>query len=99
MFCICLGVVICLLRWGVQPQLYADNIKCVSRDPDLLLNAARFTTGYVRLVGQEPAPSKCVLLSTSGDVRKRMKEWVLSSLMSGVWEGTWTPRFVDRLRL
>ena len=45
---------------GVQPQLYADNIKCVSRDPGVLLRAARFTTGYVRLVGQEPAPSKCV---------------------------------------
>ena len=44
-----------------QPQLYADNLKCVSRDPGLLLHAARFTTGYVRLVGQEPAPSKCVL--------------------------------------
>ena len=27
---------------GVQPQLYADNLKCVSKDPDLLLNAARF---------------------------------------------------------
>ena len=35
---------------GVQPQLYADNLKCLSRDPDLLLAAARFTTGYVRLV-------------------------------------------------
>ena len=58
--------------------MYADNLKCVSRDPDLLLNAARFTTGYVRLVGQEPAPSKCVLLSTSREVRKDMKEWVLS---------------------
>ena len=32
----------------VQPQLYADNLKCVSRDPGLLLRAARFTTGYVR---------------------------------------------------
>ena len=53
---------------GVQPQLYADNLKCVSRDPDLLLRAARFTTVYVRLVGQEPAPSKCVLLSTSGEI-------------------------------
>ena len=63
---------------GVQPQLYADNLKCVSRDPDLLLNAAKFTTGYVRLVGQEPAPSKCVLLSTSRVVRKDMKDWVLS---------------------
>ena len=34
--------------------------------------------GYVRLVGQEPAPSKCVLLSTSRAVRKDMKDWVLS---------------------
>ena len=63
---------------GVQAQLHADNLKCVSREPDLLLRAARFTTGYVRLVGQEPAPSKCVLLSTSKEVRKDMKEWVLS---------------------
>ena len=63
---------------GVQPQLYADNLKCVSRDPDLLLNAARFTTGYFRLVGQEPAPSKCVLLSTSRDVRRDIKDCVLS---------------------
>ena len=63
---------------GVEPQLYADYLKCVSGDPGLLLNAARFTTGYVRLVGQEPAPSKCVLLSTSREVRKDMKEWVLS---------------------
>ena len=63
---------------GVQPQLYADNLKCTSRDPELLLRAARFTTQYVRLVGQEPAPSKCVLLSTSRDVRKEMRDWVLS---------------------
>ena len=63
---------------GVSPQLYADNLKCVSRDPDLLLHAARFTTGYVRLVGQEPAPSKCVLLSTSKAVRVEMRGWFLS---------------------
>ena len=63
---------------GVQPQLDADNLKCVSSDPNLLLRAALFTTGYVRLVGQEPAPSKCVLLSTSRKVRKDMKDWVLS---------------------
>ena len=63
---------------GVAPQLYADNLKCVSRDPDLLLSAARLTTGYVRLVSQEPAPCKCVLLSTSRDVRKDMGAWVLS---------------------
>ena len=73
---------------GVQPQLYADNLECVSRDPDLILNAARFTTGYVRLVGQEPAPCKCVLLSTSRQVRKDMKEWVLS-----LKEDKWSVRF------
>ena len=63
---------------GVQPQLYADNLKCVSRDPGVLLRAARFTTGYVRLVGQEPAPSKCVFLSTSRVVRREMRNWVVS---------------------
>ena len=63
---------------GVEPQLYSDNLKCTSRDPELLLHAARFTTGYVRLVGQEPAPSKCVLLSTSRAVRDDMRDWVLS---------------------
>ena len=63
---------------GVQPQLYADNLKCVSRDPGVLLSAARFTTGYVRLVGQEPAFSKCVLMSTSRAVRSAMRGWVVS---------------------
>ena len=63
---------------GVQPQLYADNLKCVSRDPEVLLGAARFTTGYVRLVGQEPAPSKCVLMSTSRVVRSNMRGWIVS---------------------
>ena len=47
---------------GFEPQPYVDNLKCVSRDPDMLLNAARFATGYVWLVGQELAPSKCVFL-------------------------------------
>ena len=42
------------------------------------LRAARFTTGYVRLVGQEHAPSKCVLLSTSKAIRAEMRGWVLS---------------------
>ena len=65
--------------------MYADNLKCVSRDPDSLFAAARFTTGHVRLVGQEPPPSECVLLSTS---RHSMKGWVLSQ------EGDqWSVRF------
>ena len=67
-----------LHRKGFQPQLYADNLKCLSRDPGVLKRAARFTAGYVRLVGQEPAPSKCVLLSTSREIRRSMKDWVLS---------------------
>ena len=54
---------------GVEPRLFAGNLKCVSRDPGVLLHAARCTTGYVRLVGQEPASSKCVLMSTSRVVR------------------------------
>ena len=59
---------------GVQPPLFADNLKCLSRDPGVPWRAARFSTGYVRLVGQEPAPSKCVLLSTSREVRRDMRD-------------------------
>ena len=82
-----LGMVVALyLPWcrylgaecGVSSQLYADILKCVSRDPGLLLRAAGFAAGYVRLVGQEPAPSKCVLLSTSKAVLVEMRGWVLS---------------------
>ena len=50
----------------VSLQLHADGLKCVC----LLLRAARFTTGYVKLVGQEPASSKCVLLNTSRAVSR-----------------------------
>ena len=58
---------------GVEPQLYADNLKCVSWDPGVLLRA-----GYVRLIGQEPAPRKCVLISTTGEVRDDMRDWTLA---------------------
>ena len=63
---------------GVQPQLYADNLKCVSGDPGVLLRAARLTVGYVRLVGKETAPRKCVLMSTSRAVRDDMRGWVVT---------------------
>ena len=63
---------------GVETQLYAGNLKCVSRNPAALLRAARFTVGYVRLVGQEPAPRKCVLMSTSRAVRCDMRGWVVA---------------------
>ena len=62
----------------VSPQLNADNLKCVRSKPEQLLRAAQFTSAYVRLVGQEPAPSKCVLMSTSVAVRREMKECVIS---------------------
>ena len=62
----------------VEPQLYADSLKCVSRDPGVLLRAAKFTTGYVRLVGQEPAPRKCVLMSTSRTVRNDVRGWIVT---------------------
>ena len=58
--------------------MFGDNLKCVSRDPGLLLCAARFTTGYVRLVGQEPVLSKCVLMSTSRAFRRDMWGWVVT---------------------
>ena len=48
---------------------HADNLKCVTNDPEVLLSAAQFTAGYVRMVGQEPAPSQCVLMSTSKKIR------------------------------
>ena len=44
-------------QFWVEPQLYADNLKCVSRDPAALLRAATFTAGCGRLFGQEPACS------------------------------------------
>ena len=46
--------------------------------PCVLLRAARFTVGYVRVVGQEPAPSKCVLMNTSRAVRSDMRRWVVT---------------------
>ena len=61
----------------VSPQLHADNLKCVSSRPEQLLRAAQFTSAYVRLVGQEPAPSKCVLMSTSAAIRRDMRDWVV----------------------
>ena len=63
---------------GVRPQLYADNLKCVSGSPAALLSAARFSNMKIRLVGQEAAPKKCVFLSTSKKVRNDMKGWAVS---------------------
>ena len=47
-----------------KPQLYADNLKCCAERPGALFDSSRFTAQYVRSVGQEVSPGKCVLLST-----------------------------------
>ena len=65
-------------RTVVKPQLYADNLKCSAQCSYALFNAARFTAGYVRAVGQDVSPGKCVLLSTSKSVRKALKLWDIS---------------------
>ena len=57
------------------------------------------TTGSVRLVGQEPAPSKCVLLSISRVVRKDMRDKWSVRFDVRDWEVIWILPFVDGLRL
>ena len=47
---------------SVRPQLYADNLKCVSGSPAALLSAARFTNLYISLVGQKAAPKSVFFL-------------------------------------
>ena len=69
----------------VKPQLYADNLKCSAGRPCALFESARFTAQYVRSVGQDVSPGKCVLLSTSNSVRKAMKLWDVSG-SGGFWK-------------
>ena len=64
---------------AVTPQLNADNLKCTTSSGPALLAAARFTDQYIRAVGQEASPSKCVLLGTSKATRKNMKDWAFSA--------------------
>ena len=63
---------------AIKPQLYAENLKCSAVCPSALFGAARFTAQYVRSVGQDVSPWKCVLLSTSKAVRGSMKLWDVS---------------------
>ena len=60
---------------GVTPQLYGDNLKCLSPSLEAFSGAAGFTHMYMKLVGQEAAPRKCVLLSTSKKVRTDVSTW------------------------
>ena len=73
-----LGVGLWSLFLVVRRQLYADNLKCVSGSPAALLSAVIFTSMYIRLVGQEAAPPKCVFLCTSMKIRNDMKCWAVS---------------------
>ena len=69
----------------VEPQLYADNLECGAERPRALFESARFTAQYVRSVGQDVSPGKCVLLSTSKSVRKALKLWDISG-DGGFWK-------------
>ena len=60
---------------AVRPQLYADNLKCTAECSRSLFSASRFTVQYVRAVGQDVSPGKCVLLGTSKAARKSMRQW------------------------
>ena len=68
----------------IKPQLYADNLKFSAASPRALFESAYFTAKYVRLVGQDVSPGKCVLLSTSKAVRRAMKLWDISG-EGGFW--------------
>ena len=92
-----LGVVIWMLCLMLKPQLFADDLKCSAERPRALFESARFTAQYVRSVGQDVSPGKCVLLSTSKSVRRGheacgdmllvMVVFGRFSWMSGIWVG------------
>ena len=64
----------------VIPQLHADNVKCSAERSGALFGSAQ----YVRSVGQDVSPGKCVLLNTSKSVRNAMKLWDISG-DGGFW--------------
>ena len=70
-----LGVTIRMLEMAFS---HADSLKSVTQDSEQLLRTARFTTRFIRLVGQQPAPSKCVLLCTSRVTMGDMRNWIIS---------------------
>ena len=69
----------------VKPQLYADNLKCSAERPRALFESARFIALYVRSVGQDVSPGKCVLFSTSQSLRIAMKLWDVAG-DGGFWK-------------
>ena len=51
---------------GVQPQLYADNLKCLSRDLGVLWRAARFTVGMLGWLARSRPQEVCACEDVSG---------------------------------
>ena len=61
-------------------------LECSAERPGaLFFDSCRFTARYVRSVGPDVSPGKCVLLSTSKSVRKAMKLWDISG-DGGFWK-------------
>ena len=73
---------------GVKPQLHAEKLKFSVDPPVALFESARFTARFVRSVGQDVSPGKCVLLGTSKSVRKAVKLWWLLEGSAGC-QGFW----------
>ena len=42
---------------GITPQLYADNVKCSSYEPDTLRAGARFAVGHVKTIQKKLLPA------------------------------------------
>ena len=67
-----------MLRLMSTLSFIADNLKCSAERPRALFESASFTARYVRSVGQDVSPGKCVLLRTSKSVKMAMKMWDIS---------------------
>ena len=78
-FVSCLGVVTWLHRRGSSLGCMLIFSSVYSRDPGVAMACCScLLLVMFGPVGQELAPNKCVLLSTSWEVRRDMKDWVLS---------------------
>ena len=70
---------------GIEPLLYADNLKCSAVCPNALFGVAGFTARYVR--SGRMCLEEGVLLSTSMAARKGMKLWDVSDEQVYCWMG------------
>ena len=83
--CMFLGVVIWNLCLILSLNFMRIILNVALLNLGLLFESAYFTAKYVRLVGQDVSPGKCVLLSTSKAVRRAMKLWDISG-DGGFWK-------------